>query len=171
MKRLIIEGPDLSGKSTAIEKIAKHFKNGFLIKNLYKPKQFHDTEIYKQYWRIIHFINSIEEVKNNFFILDRFYPSQAVYSILRNDDEMDSGDIKDLDGYCANMNFIYVYITAPLDVLRGRFQARGDEHIKIEQLELLKMRYDEFYEKTLLPKIIINTMKKDWIKELEAFIK
>ena len=66
MTVLIIEGPDLSGKSTAIEQIAKYFKNGFLIKNLYKPSVSDDKEIYKQYWRMIHFIESTQEMLNHF---------------------------------------------------------------------------------------------------------
>ena len=51
-----------------------------------------------------------------------------------------------------------------------RFLARGDEHIKAEQLDMLKTRYDEFYKQTKLPKIMINTMKKDWLKNLEVFV-
>jgi len=166
MTTLIIEGPDLSGKSTAIEKISKLFKHGFLIKNLYKPTKSGDIKIYEQYWDMIHFVNYTRK----FFILDRFYPSQAVYSILRNVDEMNCSYIKELDEYCANSDFIYVYITSPIDILMERFLARGDEHIKAEQLDMLKTRYDQFYKQTRLPKIMINTMQKDWLKNLEVFV-
>lgn len=167
MVNLIIEGPDLAGKSTAIEQISKHFKKGFLVKNLYKPDHSHDLEIYKQYWEMLKMINNSSI---NFFILDRFFPSQAVYSILREDDEMNCEEIQELESYCVNNEFVYIYITAPLFTLQSRFIARGDEHIKIEQLALLTTRYNQFYEQTKLPKIMINTMHTDWLKNLDLFI-
>jgi len=165
---LIIEGCDLSGKSTAIEKISKYFKDGFLIKNLYKPVNSADEKIYNQYWSII---NVIDKLQVDFLILDRFFPSQAVYSYLRGEDEMDSDLIKDIDYYCARNNFLYVYLDTPVHELEHRFDIRGDEHIKKDDLSLLSERYDKFWAQTEMRKIKINTMRPDWLMQLENFIK
>ncbi len=166
MKVLIIEGPDLSGKSVAIEKIAKHFKSGFLLKNLYKPNSTNDSEIYAQYFRMFNWCLTQE-----FVILDRFFPSQAVYSYLRGQDEMDSWDIKTLDNFCAEREFYYIYVDTPIKELKRRYYARGDEHIKVEDLVKLKERYDRFYNNTNMKKIKIDTRKKLWLKKIEKVIK
>lgn len=44
---VIIEGPDLSGKSTAIEKLSKKIGNGFVLKNCFKPKEEGDLIFYQ----------------------------------------------------------------------------------------------------------------------------
>ena len=104
MTVLIIEGPDLSGKTTAIEKIAKHFNSGFILKNAMKPKKKEDsTKLYEHYRYLLGMVfDSPESV----IILDRFFPSQAVYSYLRGEDEFDSINIRTLDYFCAKKNFV-----------------------------------------------------------------
>lgn len=162
---LIIEGVDLAGKGTAIEKIAKHFKDGFLIKNLYKPTHSEDPKIYNQYWKILKMATWKDTL-----ILDRFFPSQAVYSYLRGKDEMESVFIQELDNECADLGFIYVWLNTNAEELERRFDLRGDEHIKRDQLADLSERYEIFWNKTNMQKIRINTMEKDWLQKLESFV-
>jgi len=164
---LIVEGPDLSGKSYAIEKIAKHFNSGFVLKNSFKPKTLEDTkEIFGQYWSFMPFIVDREDI----VILDRFFPSQAVYSIFRGEDHMKHGEVHALDTFCKEAGFLYVYIDTSSKRLQDRYDKRGDEHIKKEQLDMLKSRYDEFYFLTEMKKIKINTLDKDWLDKLEAWM-
>jgi len=165
MTVLIIEGPDLAGKGYAIEKIAKSFKNGFLIKNLYKPKEHTDSKIYKQYWAIMKMCE-----KQEFIILDRFFPSQAVYSYMRGDDEMKSSMIKMLDQECSELGYIYVYLDTSLDALENRFDQRGDEHIQKKDLIKLKKRYDMFWKQTKMDKIKVDTTKLGWLELLKEFV-
>jgi len=168
MTVLIIEGPDCGGKTFAIEKISKHFKDGFLIKNLYKPISYPSEKIYLQYWRILGFIKTIKIP--TFIILDRFFPSQAVYSYLRGTDEMNSHYIKELDAICADKGFIFVLLDTDLTILEKRYDMRGDEHINKEQLKLIKKRYNIFYKQTKMRKIKLDTLKENWIKKLEKVI-
>ena len=176
MTVLIVEGPDLSGKGTAIEKIAKHFKDGFLIKNLYKPTQAKDVKIFNQYWKIMSIYQNLEnravsDRETQILILDRFFPSQAVYSYLRGTDEMHDKTILDLDEECANEGFIYVYLDTETIELQKRFDIRGDEHIKRDDLDTLRYRYELFWNQTKMHKIKINTMEVDWLDKLDKFIK
>ena len=165
MTVLIIEGADLSGKGTAIEKISKHFKDGFLVKNLYKPSHADDLKIYMQYWQIAEWCATKE-----FLILDRFFPSQAVYSYLRGVDEMFSKEILDLDTYCADLDFIYIWLDTDAQELERRFDIRGDEHIQKNDLSILADRYEIFWNLTKMKKIRINTREKDWLQKLESFV-
>jgi thymidylate kinase len=163
MSVFIIEGPDLAGKTTAIESIAKFYNRGIIIKNSFKPKIAGSSRIYRQYWAILHLVSKYDDL----VILDRFYPSQAVYSILRGLDEMFSENVKDLEEHCVkNLTITYIYLDTNLDELETRYKKRGDEHINIEQLKLLKQRYDLFYDSTILPKVKVNTMNENWMAEL-----
>lgn len=173
MTVLIVEGCDLSGKTTAIEKINKKFKDGFLLKNLYKPSDSKDIRVYEQYWKILNFISQNNDIP--IFVLDRFYPSQAVYSYLRGSDDLELREMSDntgyiaieeLDKYCSSRKFLFVLLDTPLDVLKERYAARGDEHISIEDLETLYKRYNEFYEKTNLEKIKVDTRSADWLDKI-----
>jgi thymidylate kinase len=172
MTVLIIEGPDLSGKSYAIEKIGKSFKRGMIIKNLYKPTKYPDSEIYTQYYRIwkLNELLVLMQGKRSFLILDRFFPSQAVYSYMRGQDEMFSDEIKELDKQCADDGFILVYLDTPLEKLETRFDERGDEHIKKEDLYALKARYDTFFEISKMHKVRIDTLEEGWLEKLRNFV-
>ena len=92
---IIVEGPDLAGKTTIIENLGKRLNQGIIIKNLYKPKT-ENGQIWNQYFNIL---ETIRESKLNTFILDRFYPSQLVYSILRGKDDI----IEKMDYFEAHM--------------------------------------------------------------------
>lgn len=172
MSIVIIEGPDLSGKSYAIEKIGKHFNSGFILKNCYKPKDITDSKkIYAQYWKILSL--SINYSKQNLVILDRFYPSQAVYSVLRGRDEFEHNEIIAIENYLKLMDGKIIYLDTPWLELKERYEKRGDEHIKkLETLKKIRERYNAFMALSKLPILYLNTMKKeeDWIKEVEEFI-
>ena len=164
---LIIEGPDLSGKTYAIEKIAKYFNSGFILKNTYKPKTAEDSKkLLFHYWDILTLVSE----RGDLIILDRFFPSQAVYSYLRGVDEMKSDHILILDKYAEETKILYLYLDTPLDLLLERYDKRGDEHIKKDMLITLKERYDEFFEQTNMIKERVNTMEKNWLEKVEAFI-
>jgi len=164
--KLIVEGTDLSGKSTAIEKIGKFYNKGFTLKNNFKPKNKQSSsEIYAHYWHIIKLIT-----KEDFVILDRFFPSQAVYSYMRGTDEMGNIASIELDEFCK-IDYIYIYLDTPLSELKRRYISRGDEHITMEDLRTIKERYDRFYKWTTMKKIKIYTNESDWFEKLQKFLK
>lgn len=161
---LIIEGPDLSGKSTAIEKLGKKFNSGFTLKNNYKPKS-ENSEIYTQYWAILGIVNSYLKKRDSVVILDRFFPSQAVYSYFRGKDEMHSDEIIELERFCKD-KVLYVYLDTDLKILQQRFLERGDEHITINDLKKIKERYDSYFNYTIMSKIRINSLEPNWIEKI-----
>lgn len=168
---IIMEGPDLSGKSYAIEKVGKHFNSGFTIKNNYKPRTLDDSPmIYLKYWEILKMLKH-ELFTDNIVILDRFFPSQAVYSYLRGEDEMECIDIKTLDNFCANQNVLYIYIDTDELELEKRYMERGDEHIKFKDIKELKERYDKFFELTKMKKLKIDTRQDGWLNKIDGAIR
>ena len=164
---IIIDGPDLSGKTTAINIISKHFNSGFVLKNSFKPKNKQNSyDIYNQYWTIFSMVKELDML----VILDRSFPSQAVYSYLRGQGEMRHVEIISLDKWCVKQEVKYIYLDTPLEELEKRYDIRGDEHITKEQLATIKSRYDAFYEQTNMQKMRLDTMKDGWLKEVEKFI-
>lgn len=164
---LIVEGPDLSGKSSAIEKISKFYNSGFVLKNAFKPRSLEDTpKIYAQYWNILNIVDNQEGV----IILDRFFPSQAVYSYLRGEDHMSYHEILRLDKFCKNKNILYIYLDTTMPQLEKRYDERGDEHITKDMLTVIKNRYEDFYDQTSMKKIRINTMNKNWLSILQLWV-
>ena len=163
---LIIEGPDLSGKTTAIEKIGKFYNKGFTLKNNFKPKTKENSEqIYKQYWHIINLI-----VGEDFVILDRFFPSQAVYSYMRGEDELFHYDISILDSYCSKENFVYIFLDTPVAELKRRYIKRGDEHITLGDLRTIRQRYEDFFGFSKMVKYKLDTTESDWLDKLNQFL-
>lgn len=172
MTILIIEGSDLSGKSTAIDIIGKHFNSGFTLKNHYKPRKKEDSnEIYAQYERLTLMINTYHDIyPKQLIILDRFFPSQAVYSIFRKEDEMYWTQVIKLDIRASIGNYIFILLDTPLEILAKRYREIGDEYINANQLKKIKERYDQFYKFTRMKKYRLNTLEKDWLEKLVRFI-
>ncbi len=171
MPIVIFEGCDLSGKSTAIEKISKKLNSGFVLKNCFKPKT-DDAMIYYQYESIIASIMTyLDRQPNEVVILDRFYPSEAVYSYLRGYDALNSEFIKTMDTMCNGLNVRLILIETPLKELERRYMFRGDENVDVKDLETLKSRYDEFFKNSKLDKIRVNTMDENWETETIKFIR
>jgi len=165
MTVIIFEGVDLSGKTYAIEKVAKSLNSGFVLKNAYKPKEV-ISDIFIQYHIILDLVRDYLPP----VILDRFYPSQAVYSYLRGRDDMDSLEINKLEAYAEENEFLYIYVDTPIDVLIKRYEEIGDEHLKITQLEQIKERYEQFFEKTKMKKLRISTLDDGWLEKTLEFI-
>ena len=164
---IIIDGPDLSGKTTAINIISKYFNDGFVLKNSFKPKNIQSSDaIYNQYWTIFSMCKELDML----VILDRSFPSQAVYSYLRGKGEMQHYEILSLDMWCVKHDVKYIYLDTPVEELERRYDIRGDEHIKKEQLSTIKDRYDAFFEQTKMKKMRLNTMELNWLKKVEEFI-
>jgi len=168
---VIIEGCDLAGKSYAIEKIGKHFNSGFTLKNNFKPINNDSPEkIFAQYWTVINLVKTFSENTGGLVILDRFYPSQAVYSILRGVDEFEHPVIIELEEFCKENDVKIIYLDTPLKVLKDRFLERGDEHIAFDQLKLIKERYDAFMAFSTIDVLYLNTLELDWLKKVEDYL-
>jgi len=166
---LIIEGPDLSGKTTIISKLGKTIKDGFVIKNLYKPSYPKDKKIWNQYLKILNFHLENPDI---LIILDRFYPSQEIYSYLRGEDEFRCKDALDIENLIiCKHDHLCIYLNTTKNDLYRRYRVRGDEHIKGSDIDKIKNRYDNFYESTKLNKIRLNSKWKNSIERIIAKLK
>lgn len=143
MKTIIIfEGVDCSGKSTLLNSFSKKLGKGVMIKNLVKPRH-KDEDVKSQYQDII---NMIDRSDIDYFVFDRYYPSQAVYSYLRGNDEIDDHWYTNFElVLLKKFNVVFVLVDEDLDIIEERMQRRGDDYVTINMLQNLKKRYEHFF--------------------------
>lgn len=169
MARIIIEGVDKSGKSTIIEKMKNQFERGLAIKNMIKPRDASKEEtkrITDMYDHILR-ISSCQEVT---YILDRFYPSEIVYSVLRGNDRFEDTDfmniVKDWENNISNDTLFVLLETDPA-IVAERFKICKEDYVKEEQIKMLQERYNRCFEMSKLPKIKLDTTELGIEKSLE----
>jgi len=165
----IIEGFDTSGKSTVVDALSKEFPS-LVMKNTYRPLNS-DTEgrekIKKIYIQMIAQIWGTES--HRYFILDRFYPSEMVYSIKRGYEAMNDPYFESLESWLKVEGEAYlIYCNPGKETIKERLKEHTDSFIKPEDISLLE-RYDAFYEKCTLNKLKVDTTKptKEIIEQIK----
>jgi len=151
---IILEGVDKTGKTTLAEKLLKAKTGTILIKQNRKDlKKIKDA-----------FMNMailLRDLPGDApIILDRFYPSQMVYSILRGEESMTDVFYHVLENDLVNhptLKFEIIYCTADDDTIRRRFKKEKEEYVKEDQIKLLKSRYEHFIKRTKLKVTTYNT--------------
>ena len=159
VKIIIFEGVDCSGKSSLANKLSKKVKNGILIKSNYKPDSSNTSEIKKQYLKILLSINNSIWTQDEYIILDRYHLSQVVYSIMRGHDDLDDPWYNWFESnLCLGKNdACLIWVDEPEHVIISRLNGRGDEHIKEEDVHMLRERYAKAYARSNLPKIKVDS--------------
>ena len=159
MNVLIIEGIDCSGKSTFLERLSKKLGRGIVIKNCYKPRDQETERIKSQYVRIWDMVLNSSFGPADYIFLDRFYPSQIVYSIKRGHDDFDDSWYRTFEKALktSKLNVVLVLVTEDEKIIRERFENRGEEYVKPEEITKLQNRYLSFFDKCKLRKIKIKS--------------
>ena len=169
MARIIIEGVDKSGKSTIIEKMKNQFEHGLAIKNMIKPRDASSEEterILDMYDHILR-ISSCEECT---YILDRFYQSEIVYSVLRGNDRFKDESFMDVvDDWerAIAHNTLFVLLETDPEIVAERFRKCNEDFVKEDQIKMLQERYNKCFEMSKLPKIKLDTTELGIEKSLE----
>lgn len=120
--RIIVEGPDCSGKSTVVDRI----KNALH----WDSKSLHHREG-NQFARYLK-----EYAANEHIVFDRSHFSEEVYSNLwRGGSPFSKLEKQILDGICS-INTLVIFTCPPAEVLKERYLKRGyEQQIKLEELE------------------------------------
>lgn len=170
---IIIEGCDLSGKSTLFDAIIKKFP-GIGIKITDRPINGSPTERrkIKDYYRsILSYMNLNYQSKT--LILDRFFPSEMVYSLpKRGYEAMDDDDFPDLEKVIKHRKHIILYCDPGLPTIFERLLVRGDDYVDAPALKELYIRYNTFFGKTSLNYIRLDTKKpvSELLEEIKPII-
>ncbi len=161
MKKILIEGPDCSGKSTLVERLKNTLR--WDAKHLHHQKGNQFERYLSQY------------ATNNRTILDRGHISEAVYGQLwRGGNPFSKNQYKILNSILKEFSFV-IFTCPTISVLKKRYQERDfDQQIKLEELEKSKelfakemkdINHLKYYSKDFLElNRLIEIIEKELIK-------
>lgn len=139
---IIVEGPDLAGKSTFIT----HFDDNKYIKHHYGAGPVIKTA--KEYFEMMHksLVSLWEKavLTKKDLIIDRSWISDAAYEHVRKDGgRVTSFQKWQYNGLCLSMfrKIATVFLIPPFYVIEERYKKCGDDFVTIEQL---KQAYDYY---------------------------
>ena len=151
---IILEGIDCAGKSWAAEYIRKNLSHSIYLKHWNIPKKGTSEEIVllrRTYRDILDFYTKIVEKQGGNLVIDRYYPSELVYSAVKRQYEaFDSFWYTELEYEVADLPHALLYIHAPMEEVLKRLSLRGDTYIEPPELMQLEERYQKFLNMTLL---------------------
>lgn len=165
---IFLEGTDKSGKSTTANFLLKKIKNSVLIHANIRP--FNNSEEERN--KIRNYYKELIKLANNKFfkdktiIVDRFFPSQIVYSIKRGFDEFNSRYYKQFENTVLKNKHLLIYVRPLEETIVRRYKKEGDEYINENDIKILVERYDKFFEQTKLNKIQITSSDDERLKQI-----
>ena len=172
---LIIEWPDLSGKTTLIKKLKNILWCTFSFKLPYEvlPKSGEELErkkIYYWYLTWVEFFKRFHEQNKNVYIIqDRFYVSELVYGkIFRWYEPFEDENLPKIEEEIKKIPHLLIYLKDDLEWYKERFEKYWDDRInKFDTFEKLLERYNFVVDKVWLNKIIVEPFKdKDHINKI-----
>lgn len=153
---VIVEGPDCSGKSYLIERMIKKFP-GYLVKITDRPKDSsiqQRNKIIEHYHRVLDFA---ERNWNDIIILDRFYPSELVYSVKRGYDANDDRRFDVIKRRVEDLEHLFVFCDPGEAIILERMKQDPDDYVTEDENMLMLGRYRKFFDETQMNKVELDT--------------
>lgn len=164
---IMVEGCDGVGKGFLIEKLAKKLGNSYILKNCYRPKDGSLEErkkILDIYYDIFEIFMNQRRCK--YLILDRYFMSELVYCFKRNYEAKDSVELKALEGAILEKKHLLILVDRNKEEMLDVYKTRGEDFVTSDDIDIIKKRYLDFFEKSHLKKIIVTS--NDLVKVLYA---
>lgn len=142
---IVLEGTDLSGKSTFIDFLRRYMPDLHVIHSV-APKRGQDP--YVQYE------HAIEKAQNEHehVICDRLHWSEPVYAqVSKRKDRLGVAGFRHIELFLARRSAQVVYFQPPEHELRRRYALRGDEHVTLDQVLQAHDLYPTVAEQSILP--------------------
>lgn len=164
-KIIIMEGADVTGKSEIGSALANQFGLAY-FKNLAEHQSFSDLTFSQTAFVEANYLLCLlkqVEIKENGIVLDRHIPSEYVYSKVF-ERETNEDEIWEIDRQLAELGAVIVYC------YKDEYKDFDDEVIKFERIEQLKDTYQEYFNKTNMPVLQLNTTDENLERELNEII-
>jgi len=160
---IIVEGCDKTGKTTLVEYLLKKLPKAYTFKYGDKPKDgsyLEREKVRNAHWKMLSVYNYT--FKDCCLILDRFIPSEVVYSHKRGYEARDDKDYIEMKKEIERMgDVIIIHCRTDIDQIAKKFLEDGEEYAKTDEIKDLVKRYDEYLGSIHLTKIPYDYMKTD----------
>lgn len=160
-KIILFEGPDLCGKTEIGKELSKQLKLSYFKNNTehdnFRNNTFLQTAFVEAYY-LIDMLNQVE-FKENGIILDRHIPSEYVYSKVY-DRPTHEESIWKIDEILAGFGATIIYCT------KTHYKNFDDEVITLDKIEHIKYFYEEYFAKTKMPVIRLDTTDENLEREI-----
>lgn len=173
---IIIEGCDLSGKTTFAQRCVSHF-NALLYKGLYFGEDdFAIDDRNSKYLKTKYIIETIVALSKlntkSIIVCDRFLFSELVYgNILRNMNyDYDHKEIKKLLQLIEQEKNCVVHLTCDEITTKERYASRGDDRVTLENIQKLKAEYEFLFSAKRIVKNVIRFDTSKNSKQTESEI-
>lgn len=158
---LVIEGPDLCGKSEIGQALSHQYFMGY-FKNKTEHNNFkNNTFLQTAFVEADYLLSLLKQVEFKDFgiILDRHIPSEYVYSKVYNR-QTDEEAIWKIDRELASMGAVILYCT------KTEYKKFDDEVISLDKIETIKKYYEEYFTKTKMRVIRLDTTDENLEREI-----
>ena len=166
----VIEGIDKSGKTTLAHELLRANHNSVYMKGNFKPRDSSTKsleQLYDNYFFVLQQMNSFVK-HGKTLILDRFFPSEMAYSYLRGKDNIDSGFLKSIDSYIADIygdKLTIILCQADKITLEDRFLRDNENHASINDINELSRRYSRIFDSLQSPWMSYDTSAPNLISD------
>jgi thymidylate kinase len=158
MSIIIFEGPNGSCKTTLAKKVSEIFNLQYIKES--KPTEDGFTYYIKK------------ALERNNCVLDRFHLGEFVYPRLKNDGRklLEYWQIQLIDRILLSKNCLLVYCNTDYEFKKNVFLTRGEEYVKVEEIEKESALFDDIFNNSILNKIIYNINNNDQDKVIEQIV-
>ena len=159
-KLIILEGSDGSGKSTIAARLEK--ETGFKLEHHGPVSSYLEGKM--QYFHEAYRINEST-------IKDRFYFGEAIFAPLYRgyDGSEYFESLEDL--LMERFDVLLVLVTAPYEIIIQRINERGEDFVEPEHFKICYDKAREVFNKSKLPKIIVDTHNDSLTNNVEKIRK
>lgn len=129
---VVLEGPDLAGKTTFARELEA---DGFE----YHHRGPLDGSAKKAY------LDPLDDMATGDHVLDRWHLSELFYGpLLRGESKVSPKLLDEIETQLTALGAVRLIVTAPLQVIRDRHAERGDDLLSLEQIEKAHAFYENW---------------------------
>lgn len=156
---LLFEGVDKSGKSSLLNDFCQYLISQQINFDEFKNKIKPEGKVEMSIGRTAGiYLGAYQLASNKHYpvLFDRSHITEVVYSSRRGYEALDYFDWLSYEEKQNDM--LLVYTSAPVSVIKKRFEQDAEDYIKPEEIETLLNRFDIYLKQTKLPKLKLSSI-------------